>query len=377
MAAKLALSYRVFGTNDMMTWVGAARIMALTGTFKIYSLVELYNHTPLCSWLLLTAWSVALKTALPFPYVFRLLPIFADLASVYIVWGLARRRGPAGALAIALLCALNPVNFLISGFHGNLDTVFILFVLLAIQLAEKDRIAASGLAYGLSICIKIVPLLLAPVFLLSLRGRRERLVFSAAAMLVILAVFLPYAVLCEPYLARNIFLYQSDHGVWGIGHILFRMGESARPALQHLAAVLKRIFAACGLPVLLLLTLAVPALAVSRKGLDLVEGVFLSFCIFLAFTPGFGVQYLSWLSLLAIMVQPWAGSAFAWLGGVFLFRVYAHWGGTRPPYYANLWATGFWTGIDAGLDLLIWALVLFMLSAFLLKVRRLRTIRYE
>jgi hypothetical protein len=367
LAAKLVLSYHAFGTNDMTTWVGAARIMRQAGTFRIYSLVGLYNQPPLFSWLLLSSWAVALKTAWPFPYVFRLLPIFADLASVFIVWELARKREPRSALWVALLCALNPVNFLISGFHGHLDTVFILFVLLAVHLAEQDRIAASGLAYGLSVCIKIVPAVLAPVFLLRIQGRRNKLVFAAASSLVFLAVFLPYLVGCEPYMVKNIFLYQSDRGVWGIWHVLLWLGESGRPSLQHLARVLVRLYGACGLPVFLLLILTAPALIMRRKGLDLIQGIFLSFCTFLAFTPGFGVQYLSWLSLFSIMVLPLAGSVYALIGAVFLCRVYAYWGGARPPYYANLWATGFWTGLDKDLDLLLWGTVLIMLAVFFIK----------
>jgi uncharacterized membrane protein len=248
---------------------------------------------------------------------------------------------------------------------------------LAICLAEQGRVSASGSVYGLSLCIKIVPIILAPVFLLHLRGKRDRLVFASSCAAVCLAVFLPYLVSCEPYMARNIFLYQSDQGTWGIWHILLWLGGSARPSFQHLSRVLVRLYADFGMPVFLMLNLAAPAFLMRRRGLDLVQGTFLSFCIFLAFTPGFGVQYLAWLSLFSIMVLPLTGSVYALIGGIFLYRVYAFWGGARPPYYANLWATGFWKGTDKDLDLLLWGMVIIMLSMFLLTASRPKAIPNE
>jgi hypothetical protein len=178
-------------------------------------------------------------------------------------------------------------------------------------------------------------------------------------------------------MVRNIFFYQSDQGVWGLWHVILALGQSARPWLRQLSTVLVPLYQACGMPVFLIITLAAPALLMRSKGLDLVEAVFLSFCLFLAFTPGFGVQYLSWLSMLSVMVLPLAGSAYSLLGGIFLCRVYTYWGGTRPPYYASLWETGFWTGFDKDLDLLLWGTVIIMLITFLFRDQGLKPSRNE
>lgn len=61
---KLALSYKVYGTNDITYWIAFSRIIQEFGTFKIYSLVKIYNHPPLVSWILKLIRLIEIKTKL-------------------------------------------------------------------------------------------------------------------------------------------------------------------------------------------------------------------------------------------------------------------------------------------------------------------------
>ena len=82
----------------------------------------------------------------------------ADFLSVLVIWKLLEKYSVKNKVLICLVCALNPINFLISGFHGNTDPVFIFFILCSFYFIEESKFALAGLFYGLSICIKIVPL---------------------------------------------------------------------------------------------------------------------------------------------------------------------------------------------------------------------------
>ena len=100
----------------------------------------------------------------------------------------------------------------------------------------------------------------------------------------------------------------------------------------------------------------------------LVDGIFLTLCLFFIMTPGFGVQYLSWLSYFAIIASWELGLLYTWLGGIFLYRVYTYWSGQFPMYYANPDVVGQWVGFEKTLDLALWMIVVLM---FMRALRRL------
>ena len=92
-----------------------------------------------------------------------------------------------------LLIAIAPTEIMISGFHGNTDPLMIFFVTAAVWLAGyRGKTAAGGAAWGLAICIKITPIVLAPVLFFSLSGLRKRMAFFAAAAVVVLVAWAPY-----------------------------------------------------------------------------------------------------------------------------------------------------------------------------------------
>lgn len=164
---KLTFSFFVYGTNDTAAWLRFSTTLDEIGSFNIYPLTTTYNHPPLVSQLLgIVSWFSA-GTGLNFPFVFRLMPIVADSASIFVIWRLLVMYGVKNRVAIGSLCALNPINFLVSGFHSNTDPIFIFLVLLMLYCLEKNQVLFGGIAFGLSIGVKVVPLILVPIALLS------------------------------------------------------------------------------------------------------------------------------------------------------------------------------------------------------------------
>jgi Gpi18-like mannosyltransferase len=368
--AKLIFSYIVYGTNDITTWIEFADIIHKFGTFKIYSLVPLYNHPPLMSWILELIRLIVIRSQLSFPFVFRLMPILADYGSIFLIWGLLKKYKIKNINLICLICIFNPINFLISGFHGNTDPVFVFFVLLATYLLENNKIAFSALIYGLSMCIKVVPIMLAPFFFFYLRNKKDKITFISFALIPPVVVFLPYLIHDYHSLIKNIFLYSGMKGIWGLGLILWSIfkNENINIYIKIISHFLYRAHIYCTPYIFLIYIVFLSKSLMRNRKLNLVEATFLVFCLFFAITPGFGVQYLSWISLYAIIVSPILGTIFVLLGGFFLYRVYVYWGGSVPPYYANslpLKVTR-WHGFENALDIILWLIIITMLIKFLL-----------
>ncbi len=368
---KLALSWVVYGTNDVTYWMYFSQVIEKFGTFKVYSLIWFYNHPPLVSWILKIVRAAAIHTGLSFPFLFRLMPITADLASIFLIWRLLSALDVRRRVLICILCSLNPVNFLISGFHGNTDPVFVFLILATVYLLQEKRYVAAGLCAGVSVCIKIVPVLLLPAVFFYLGRKKDRLAFFWPALAVPVCVFLPYLAGDFGAVARNIFSYGGLRGIWGLPQLLREViGRDFFPgAVRAAAQALFDFYNRFGVAFFLLFVIALSRRFILVQKKSLPEGCFLVFALFLSMSPGFGVQYLSWLSYFALMAMPAWGAAYAFLGGFFLFRVYAYWGGLQPPYYANSDLVGPWVGFEKGLGFALWFLVVLMLARFLLKTR--------
>ena len=100
-----------------------------------------------------------------FPVLLRLPGIFADFVVLLVMIRnskeLSTQQFPNWALA---LFAVSPVSLMVSGFHGNTDPVMVMFLVLAAYMCLRNKPVLSGLFLALSCQIKIVPLLLVPVF---------------------------------------------------------------------------------------------------------------------------------------------------------------------------------------------------------------------
>jgi Gpi18-like mannosyltransferase len=360
---KLIFSYIVYGTNDITYLIYFSDIIQRFGTFKIYSLVNIYNHPPLISWTLKFIKLIEIKNRFGFPFLFRLLPIFADYTSVFVIWKLLSKYQMPNKVLICLICIINPINFLVSGFHGNVDPVFIFFILLAIYFVENNHINFAGVIYGLSMCIKIVPVILVPVFFFYLKNNKDKIRFFITSLILPLIVFLPYLVNDYYSVVKNIFLYSSLKGIWGFSHIFkdIFLNENININIRNFIYGIFKLYINFTLIIFFIIIGVVSRFLTRYKKTNLLEEIFLTFCLFLTVTPGFGVQYLSWLSFFAVIIFPVLGTIYLLLGGIFLWRVYAYWGGAAPPYYANSIEVGQWIGFEKFLDIILWLIIVTML----------------
>lgn len=219
---------------------------------------------------------------LPWGVVGRLVPILADLALIPLVARLASDRGALRAFQYACV----PIAVLVSGYHGQLVSITLLFAVAAMLAARSGRAHAAGALIGLSLSCTHWSVLLVPGVVLSVRGVRSRLTvlgWTAAVPAVTLlssSVFLDTPFSRLPELARAIISTRPVVGDWGWSTLVTGGAQMVVPELGRI-----------GLPILLVALVAAGWWWRRAEPIDLTIVVVL---VFLIVTYRLGAQYLLW-----------------------------------------------------------------------------------
>jgi hypothetical protein len=338
--AELWLAWSTHGTNDVDAFRQYADERVRLGAVATYAQDPDFNHPPFVFPFLLGLRWIAGVTGLPFGFCLRLPGILANLGSFFLVARLfaARLSSPAVVASVALMSAA-PVAIMIAGFHGNTDPLMIFCVLLSVYWIERPGgLWWAGAAMGMSMNFKVVPLVFWPVIFLSITSWRRRAEYFGAALAVVVLASTPVLFEAPALVARKVFGYSSDYGVWGLAWFLLH-GERALPALNH-------FFRHFGRPLLALLLIGLSLWMDRRRpkpALFRQMGV-IAFA-FLTFTPGFAVQYLAWLVPWIAGIPVWTALTFSAASGAFLFLVYTCWCQGLPAE----------VGVPHGLDSTFWS----------------------
>ena len=375
LAVKLVLATTTQGTNDIRAFWYFLQEYRGSGAKLLYEKESEFNHPPfVIRWLTALRWLHQTTGWAPWFWV-RLPAILADFGSVWIVARLVRARlGEASTRFTLLLVAAAPASVMISGFHGNNDPVMIFFVLVSILLLERRApFWLAGLAMGMAVDMKVVPLVFWPAICLWLPSWRARFEYFGAAVSAIVVASLPWIVQEPALIARKVLLYKSSYGLWGISRIL--KGDLAFESWG-------RVFLAA--------TLVGLALWMNRRPTrpPLFRQLAVLAFAFLVVTPGFGVQYLAWLVPWVAGAPLAAGSAFTATSACFLGLVYTFWCQGVPtergdPYFTHavFWRNGLpwdfanadrmqeWRGPIIAFEIACWLAVLWVLGAKLRGVR--------
>ena len=103
-----------------------------------------------------------------FPFLLRLPGIIADFVVILLLLRIreneSRLRLPIWTL---VLFALSPLSIMVSGYHGNTDSVMAMLLLFSVYFCSRDQPTLSGLSLRLSVQVKIIPLLFLSILLSS------------------------------------------------------------------------------------------------------------------------------------------------------------------------------------------------------------------
>jgi hypothetical protein len=302
-------------TGDVFRYQRVARHV-LDVSWNPYETRRLYPYPPVWVWVEAGCEWLARTTGLAFAALVKL-PIIA--ADAWIVAHLARAAGARAAWAYAL----HPVGVLISAVHGQFDAIALLFVLLALRWQEDGREARAALALAAAIALKSFPVLLLPVFVLSL-PRQVRFRFVALATLPVAALLLPFLVASPVAVGRELLAYGgvADFGWialvrglrWLSGHGLERSGDAESwPTLVPLA---KLIFLAVWAAL-------VTAWMRAARRPPLPQASLAVFLAFLVFYGALSAQYLLWVVPLGLLRPDRYSLAYAIAATLALLGFYA------------------------------------------------------
>jgi hypothetical protein len=347
---RMTLALTTFGTNDVLAWDKFMTTIVATDWVRVYHLVPEYNHPPLMSLYLklIHPWLGTVPNGLSM--LIRLPAILADIGTAFLMVRLAQEfydnelAGRAAAIV-----SLTPLLVLVSGYHGNTDPLFVfLFLLAAERVLIGDWRFRAGLILGLSLGVKIVPLMLFPIFFFWLPTGRQRIRFFLGAALAAGAIFGYHLLADFAALYRNVLSYDSTHGVWGYTQFLKPLG--LWPPFMRLPAKL-----------LLLGGIVFAAFRHTRgrrgEPKALLEGIGLTFLVFLILSPGFGIQYLSWLVAPGLFLMvPKETARFHFWSGVLAFSAYNHWCHGEP--LESLAGSVRWNPWELVLCFIIWVVLI-------------------
>ena len=297
----------------------------------MYRLDRHFNHPPFTGQFVgliyhLSAWfTPPAPHTVPrsFPFLVRLPCIIADFLAVLL---LLRFRNKLGTLPIwaLVLFALSPVSFMVTGFHGNVDPIMVCLLLVAAYFCVEEHSILSAIFLALACAIKIIPLLLVPVFCFWWfgRGRKEGVRFAMTFALSCLAVWSPALIGSPSYFVRNVLGYQSFPGGWGITYWLttilaaldYDVSPQALNRFMPLLFVLKMIVVASSV-----------ALAWFRRGQSgsgFLKTIALVWTAFAIFAPGFVPYYLVWLAPFVLFYSVNWYVVFTIATGIYLFAYY-------------------------------------------------------
>ena len=320
LAVRLLISNLTHGSNDIDAWERFANLVLRHGVLRTYELDAKFNHPPLMGWYAAGVAMCAQAVGLRFDFLFKLMPILASTATVYMV----QRIGQLRFIGLLLL-ALNPTDVLISAYHGNTDSLCAACCVACVLFADRERPWLSGFFLAAAINVKLIPVVLLAPLVLSLPAR-SRWRFGAAVALGALPFLL---VALGPWAAfqRNAVAYNSQWARWGVGLLISTLDgrlSALGPALQSLS-----------------LDVAKPLIFGSSVVLGLIQmraGIFsraelcaLAFSCLLVFAPGFGVQYLVYPSAFLALSVARGGIGYGYLAGAFAFLLYyGYWTGSWP-----------------------------------------------
>ena len=326
---KLAIAFNTFGTNDVVTFYQFGKALNENGLEWTYRHSISFNHPPLTAYYLRTIYQLDhqpffRENGIAFPFLLRLPGILADLVVIFALLSFARQDRqfflPMWAL---LLFALSPVSVMVSGFHGNTDSVMVMFLVLASLFLVRAKPAWCGLFLALSCQIKIIPLLLVPIFFFFWLARRRAIAFSLPFVLASMILWAEPLLKFPGLFLNNVLSYGSFWGIWGITYWLrltnlpmFSMVTFYHfpPMQAFVVTVLKVIIIA-----------AVLLIAWRRRNLNeraFIDSLAYAWIVFFVFAPGVCAQYMVWLAPFILILSP---TLFAWLlatSSLFLFFFY-------------------------------------------------------
>ena len=259
-------------------------------------------------WMAFSEWLVR-NVGMEFTFWFKLPAITADVLMVGLLrYFIVAGDNPAGLSKGLWLYALNPITILVSGYHGQFDTIPLFFLMLSMLVLQNQGsdwkvLWLSSGCLGFGILSKTWPGILLPNVLVrrfSLKKKLGYLIGSSVVPLVgiLIGLLLFGGGLAMFFrIARRSLAAGSIPGWWGYTGIINTLRWITGMAPHDFG------FLASGKVFLVLPLVGVVIWLTRNEALDF--SVFLSLLTIFVTAPGLGLQSLCWLMIYWIWRQDW------------------------------------------------------------------------
>lgn len=346
-AAKLAWAFHSTGSRDMVAFFEFGKAYDHVSLLQMYDWLAVFNHTPATALFVKALYRLHWSNPAAFAATFRLVQVIADLGTVGALLQVRRLTGRPTWWALVLFAA-SPVSIMVSGFHGNVDPLMVLFLAWAAVGLLARRPVFCGLLFAAACNVKVMPLALAPVFLAWWyhHDRRALAQFSAAAGVVLFIGF-AYPLIDYPALfLRNVLGYSGYWGSWGLTYWLHETGLPAFEKFDFQDLTSGQLLVVRSLKAVIVGSIA--AIAWRRRAVDgaaFLHTLTAAFALIFVFAPGAGPQYLVWAAPFLVWSAPGWYVAITVCSTAFMASFYHSCAEWRFPWdYANPngWEYIFW-----------------------------------
>jgi len=269
---RLILAVSFYGNKDMEFYEQDVAIGLKNG--NVYAETIYYNYSPVWFLILTSLKKIQLNfPTLPFHFVVRGFLTAVDLLALWVLLLIAKYE-KISLIKTATLFFLNPVSFIITGFHGQFENLAILMILVGtlayLKLADKPAMGIVPLWFfstaGMIIKHNVFYELITALNF-AIKRYWIKISLFLISVTIFLCTFIPYWNAGKEGIINNVFLYSSWAGDYGINTLIHC------PHIKYLFIVALILF-----PFFL-------------KGKDLLRQCLLGFLFFLTFTTGIASQY--------------------------------------------------------------------------------------
>jgi hypothetical protein len=313
-------AFFVYGSADVDNFRALSELMK-QGKWCLYSYTDHNPYPPLLSWLVYALRMIADHSGLAFSFIMKIPAILADSFICLLIYRICLKFGKDNAQALfwGFVYAFNPVSILISSVHGQFDPLVMFFCLASLYVFyfRKKDLWFCALCLGTGIWLKGFAIILLPLYLINLDSNAKRLRYVFWAFLPVIISFIPYLLVDPAGVYNTVLRYSPRPENWGY-HLLVKVMQ------KHLSWPIFsgiEIFSRAYGNHLLFASLIFFYLFFAPK-ISLLKAHMLIFTLFYSFTAGFGLQYLSWVLVFAILMRGWFIWVFSALGGLWLFISY-------------------------------------------------------
>ncbi len=389
---KLLIAAKTEGTNDITTWRLFSEITQKQTGAGLYTNLSYFNHPPFTVNVTKIVYLLESLTKIDLAFWLRLFSSLSDMGSLLITYKIlleikGQEKLPKAALILMIFA---PISIMVSGFHGNTDPNFTFFLLLSVYLIDvsNDKLRSylpetiykyftkfglsnltlAGLFYGLSMSVKIVPIIVAPCIFFYLDNNKKRIKYFLSAAIIWMLLSMPYIVQVPEQIAKHTFGYNSFYGIWGLSRI-FSTYLSDNIWLNNFYANQSKFL------IITLITLFAFLINFVGKKIPPFFQIGFTFALFLFLSHGFGIQYLTWLVPWIVGLGFEATLLYYLISGIFAFMVYNFWSSGFPWNRAFAFEHGHTFIVNY--EFLCWFFIIVITNVYIVYIIRLNNLQFD